>query len=211
MDSNKADTFFTVDEQLRISSAVHAAEQNTSGEIATMVVTASDSYREAGMLGSFFFAGLLALVMSVLSHHVTIWTYIPLLLLLYFPCYLLLARAPRLKLMFIGRGRLVEAVSERAIRAFYEKGLHRTKDETGILIFISLLEHKVWILGDRGINARIPTESWRAFAGQLAAGLRSGRACEALCVTIGDCGAELARHFPRQAGDTNELTDEILH
>lgn len=211
MGVNKADKFFTADEQSRISKAVHAAEKDTSGEIATMVVNASDSYREAGLLGSFFFAGLLSLVISVLIHHVTIWTYIPMVLILFFPCYLILAIAPRLKLMFIGRGRTVEAVSERAIRAFYEKGLHRTKDETGILIFISLLERKVWILGDRGINAKIPPESWQSFVGQLAAGIRSGRACEALCATIGDCGAELARHFPRKTDDANELPDELMH
>ena len=111
---------------------------------------------------------------------------------------------------WLGPRRQAEAVHARAERAFYEKGLHRTREETGILIFISTLERKVWILGDRGINERIPPGAWKALAAELAAGLSSGRATEALCRVIGGCGSELARHFPRRDDDRNELPDEIL-
>ena len=96
------------------------------------------------------------------------------------------------------------------MRAFYEKGLYRTRHETGILVFISIFERKVWILGDRGINARIPAESWQQLVQSLTAGIREGHACEALCSVIARCGEELARHFPRESDDRNELQDEIL-
>jgi putative membrane protein len=96
------------------------------------------------------------------------------------------------------------------VRAFYEKGLYRTRHETGILIFISLIEHKVWILGDRGINERIDSHFWQNLASRLTQGLREGKSCEALCCVISGCGAELSRHFPRRADDLNELRDEIL-
>jgi putative membrane protein len=75
---------------------------------------------------------------------------------------------------------------------------------------MSLLEHKVWILGDRGINARIEPSSWQEMAGDLAGGIADGRGCEALCAVIGRCGAELSRHFPRLADDINELGDSLI-
>lgn len=205
-----SEEFFTPEERERIRAAVTQAERSTSGEIATMVVDASDSYREAEILGAVLLSGLLAVVAAVAIHHVTIWSYIPLVVLLYFPSWYLFRLVPRLKLPFAGRGRVAEAVRERAVRAFYEQGLYRTRQETGILVFISLLEHKVWILGDRGINERIDPRFWQDLTARLAQGLREGQACEALCTVVAVCGAELSRHFPRRADDLNELRDDIL-
>ena len=134
----RAEEFFTSQEREQIRATVAQAEGGTSGEIATMVVDASDSYREAEILGAVLLSGLLAVVVAVAIHHVTIWSYIPLVVLLYFPCWYLFRLVPCLKLPFAGRGRIAEAVRERAVRAFYEQGLYRTRQETGILVFISL-------------------------------------------------------------------------
>jgi putative membrane protein len=205
-----AENLFTPDERERIRVAVAAVERTTAGEVATMMVNASDSYREAEHLGALFLSGFAALLVAVATHHVTIWSYLPLVLLLYFPCVVLLRRIPRLLLPFVGRRRLAEAVRERAVRAFFEKGLYRTREETGILIFISLLERKVWILGDRGIDRKIPPETWERFVTELTAGLRAGRAADALCSVIAGCGRLLAEHFPRRADDVNELPDTVL-
>ena len=187
-----------------------AAEATTSGEIVTMVVDRSDSYREAETLGAMLCAAFVALVIAIASRHVTIWTYLPLVIILFFPSRSLILRVPSFQRPFIGRRRFHEAVRERAVRAFYEKGLYRTRHETGILIFISLFERKVWILGDRGINARISPDSWRFLARTLTDGIKNGRACEALCAVVAGCGEELTRHFPKEADDTNELPDEII-
>ena len=193
-----------------IRQAVAEAEARSSGEIATMVVRESERYREAEELGALLLAGLAGLILAVALHHVTIWTYIPSVFVLFFPSLWLFRRFPRLKLSFVGPGRQAEAVHERALAAFFEKELHLTGEQTGILIFISLLERKVWILGDRGINERIPPGYWRSLAAELAAGIRKGEAARALCRVIAGCGSELARHFPRGADDRNELPDEIL-
>jgi putative membrane protein len=205
-----AATFFSPEQLELIRQAVVRAEESTAGEIATMVVDASDSYREAEMLGGVLLSSLLAVMTSVLIHQVTIWSYLPLVVLLFIPSQRLFRLFPRLKLSLMTRMRLEEAVRERAVRAFYEKGLYRTRGETGILIFISLLEHKVWILGDRGINARIAPRQWREMAADLAHGFREGRGCEALCHAISRCGEELARHLPRHGDDLNELGDSII-
>jgi putative membrane protein len=210
MKSRQAHAFFSGAELERIKQAVEEAESVTSGEIATMVVDQSDSYREAETLGAVLVAGLLALIGAVALHHVTIWTYIPLVFLLFFPSRWLMGRYPQLKLPFVGRERIAEAVRERAVRAFFEKGLYKTRDETGILIFISLLERKVWILGDRGIDRKISLETWQVLARELSGGIREGRACEALRSVIDKCGKILAEHFPKKRDDTNELANEMI-
>jgi len=210
MKNSNAEEFFTPAERERIRLAVAAAEEATSGEIATMVVARSDSYREAAMLGAVLGAAMAALLVAIASHHVTIWSYLPLTICLYFPAHLLISRVHRLQRPFIAQKRLNEAVRERAIRAFYEKGLYRTRHETGILVFISVFERKVWILGDRGINARIPATSWLQLVQILTAGIKEERSCEALCTVISRCGEELALHFPKRRDDNNELRDEII-
>lgn len=210
MKNRTANDFFNDDEKERIRTLVEEAEHHTSGEIATMVVDESDSYREAEILGAVLLSSLSALIVTIVIHHITIWTYIPLVFLLYFPALTIMRRFPRLKLAFTGRRRLEQAVRERAIRAFFEKGLYRTREATGILIFISLLERKVWILGDSGINARIAADSWRQYAEELADGIRAGRGCEALCSVIAKCRDLLAGHFPITADDVNELPDELI-
>ncbi|HJV66892.1 MAG TPA: hypothetical protein VJ550_14240 [Geomonas sp.] len=205
-----AASFFDAGQTEAIRSAVAAAESRSSGEIAVIVVPESERYREAEKLGALLLAGLVSVVISVASGHVSIWSYIPLVCLLFFPSLWLFRLCPLLKLSFAGPRRQIEAVRERALATFYEKELHRTREETGILIFISLLERKVWILADRGINERIKPGHWHGLARKLAGGVRAGRAAETLCEVISECGDELARHFPRRVDDVNELPDAPL-
>lgn len=233
MKGSKAANFFSEQEVSKIKTAVLRAESGTAGEIVPMVVDRSDSYREAEVLASVLTSAILALLVEAalqLSmlwssgtewtqgrletvpalHAISVWTYIPLVFLLFFPVRLVFRRFDRLKLLFVSRRRIAEAVRERAVRAFYEKELYRTKDETGVLIFISLLEHKVWILGDRGIDRKIPELFWQTHAGELSRGVREERACEALCSVIASCGEELARHFPRKPDDIDELKNDLI-
>lgn len=210
MTGKKADNFFSEPEKQQISTLVKKAERATSGEIAVMVVDGSDSYREAEILGALLLSAFIALVVAVSLHHVTIWSYIPGVVIFWFPALYLIRGFPRFKLALAGKKRLEEAVRERAVRAFFEKKLYRTREETGILIFISLLEHKVWILGDRGINERIDPQFWQAMAGELAGKIREGRAFDGLCSVIEKLGRVLEEHFPQTAGDTNELSDEVI-
>src|SRR5512137_2243461 len=156
MEHPKAHSFFNDDEKERIREAVEASEKGTSGEIATMVVDHSDRYHEAEVLGGILVSGLAALIIAVCVQYVSIWSYIPIVCLLYVPARLLFIRFSRLKLPFINKLRMMHAVRGRAVRAFFEKKLYKTKDENGILIFISILERKVWILGDRGVDRKIP-------------------------------------------------------
>ncbi|HIJ88632.1 MAG TPA: hypothetical protein HPP97_13295 [Desulfuromonadales bacterium] len=210
MTRKNAGNFFCETEKEKISTLVKNAERETSGEIAVMVVDASDSYREAEFLGAVLLSALIALVFAVALHQVTIWSYVPAVIIFWFPALYLIRLFPHVKLTLAGRTRLEEAVHERAVRAFFEKKLHRTREETGVLIFISILEHKVWILGDCGINARISPLLWKELSGELAGKIRVQQAFEGVCTVIEKLRAVLKVHFPPAANDTNELPDEVI-
>lgn len=199
--------YLNSEQEARIREAVKRAEAGTSGEIVPLLVAESDDYREAAVQAAVVMAALLSLIAALVINDTSVWFFIPLAFILYFPLVALARRLPALKLAFTPAARVRTVVQQRAVRAFYEKGLHRTREENGIIIFISLLEHKVWILGDRGINAVIEPERWTALAFGLAAGIREGRMTETLATTIDAVGDILKTHFPYRTDDTNELPD----
>jgi putative membrane protein len=206
----RAETFFSEEERRRIKETVGGAESRTIGEIAVMVVESSDHYFEAEVLGAMLLSGLLSLTATVLYLHSLVWWYVPLSFILFFPARLLFRRFPALKCGFIGSRRKEHAVRLRAVRAFYEKELYKTKRNTGILFLISILERKVRVLADSGIHEKIGQGALDGFARGVSEGIRNGRACEALCKAIQESGDLLALHFPVTPDDTNELSDEVL-
>jgi putative membrane protein len=206
----KADQFFTQEENNEITRTIKEVESQTDGEIAVMVVERSDRYLEAEILGGVILGGLLALIITDLFLHDSLWFYIPLSFCFFFLFRFLSVRVPRLKSFFLSIKRKEETVKNRALRAFYEKGLYKTRHQTGVLFFLSLFERKVWVLADKGIHTKIDQRTLNRFASTVSQGIKENRAGEALCEAIGGMGRLLAEHFPRTAGDTDELPDEVI-
>ena len=205
--TGKKSTYLNKEQQALVRDAVRRAESGTSGEIVPMLVAKSDDYREAAVQAAVVIAALLSLLVSLVVRDSSIWLFIPLTFILYFPSAAFVRRLPALKLAFTPTARVRETVHKRALRAFHEQKLHRTREENSILIFISLLERRVWILGDRGINAVIPPERWTSLASALASGICAGRMVETLVTTITEVGDILTEQFPHRRDDTNELPD----
>jgi len=207
----KLERFFSKEERDKIKKATMDAESHTTGEIAVVIVDHSSRYREAEVLGGIFLGSLISFIISIAFFHASIWVYVPLSFLLYFPSYVLFSKSPVLKRAFVSVKRQQNAVKSRALRAFYEKGLHRTKDNTGVMFFLSLLERKVWVIADKGIHEKVKQHELDRFARAVSEGVRGGYACDALCKAINEMGSLLARYYPVTAGDKNELSDEIMY
>jgi putative membrane protein len=205
----KAERFFSEQEKKEISQAIKAVEQRTTGEVAVILVEQSDPYPEGEFLGAILMGGLLAFVLTLIFFQGQIWFLIPLHFLFAFPLFILFKKTPFLKTPFIGTRRQEEAVRRRALQAFYEKGLYKTRGNTGVLFFLSLLEHKVWVLADQGIYEKIRQEKLNQFARQVSGGLKEKRAGQVLVQAIGEAGDLLAQHFPMAPGDSDELPDEV--
>jgi putative membrane protein len=208
--SLRAEHFFTHEEKEKLKAAVQAAELRSIGEIVVMVVDHSDHFMEAEVLGGVLLGSVLSLILTVLFFSASIWIFIPLAFLFFFPFRFLLQKSNEVKRHFTGVGRREEAVRLRAERAFFERGLYRTKKNTGVLFLISLFERKVRILADKGIYEKMSQESLNRFANEVSLGIKEGRACESLCLAIQETGDVLSTHFPVTPDDTDELPDEVI-
>ena len=208
--SSKAEKFFTAEEKEKLRATIHEAESRTIGEIVAMVIDHSDHYLEVEVLGGVLLGSLLSLVLTLLFFHSSLWSYIPLSFIFFLPCWWLFMRVETFKKLFIGARRKEEAVRLRAEQAFFEKGLYKTKKNTGVLFFLSLLERKVWVLADKGIYEKMDQETLNRFANEVSRGIKEGRACEALSQAIQEIGVLLSKHFPITSDDTDELPDDVI-
>jgi putative membrane protein len=75
---------------------------------------------------------------------------------------------------------------------------------------VSLLEHEVEVLADKGINEKVPQGTWDEVVRILTAELKAGQACEGFCKAIEHCGAILAEHFPPNTDDKDELSNRLV-
>jgi len=206
----RARDYFSSEEQQRIRNAVAAAEARTSGEIVPQVVDASFDYPRAETFGAGFFALGIAVLASWYFGGSSVWVFLPVFLLGYLPCKWLIRSLPGLHRRLIHPDEMAAEVGEKAMLSFFELGVHRTRDRTGILILISLFERRVQLLADEGIHVRVPEVTWEEIVQTITAGLHEGNACEALCTAIGRCADILEEHFPRRDDDRNELPDLVV-
>jgi len=103
-----------------------------------------------------------------------------------------------------------QAVQARAFQLFAERGLHGTRGGTALLIFISELERRVVLLGDRTLHAQVGQRGWEEHVARLLVHIRAGRAREGLLEALERLGPLLASAAPRQPDDENELPDAVL-
>jgi len=205
-----AEHFFSTAENERIAATIAEVEEKTAGEIAVMVVDESDSYPEGIVLGGALLGGLAALAITDFFFGDSLWVYIPCFVFLALLAGAVIKRLPLLHWLFIPARRLHRRVETRAALAFYARGLHKTRDASGVLFFLSLFERKVWVIADQGIYQKITQAELQTYTRKIVEGIKSGTKTEALCAEISRFGELLALHFPIRPDDTNELPNEII-
>jgi uncharacterized membrane protein len=97
----------------------------------------------------------------------------------------------------------------RAARVFERLGMHRTAARNGVLIYVSVEDHKLAVLGDRGIHERVGQAYWDGLVGAVLAYCRRQQFRDGLVHAVGEVGAALHRHFPRRPDDVDELSDRV--
>lgn len=212
------------EEKERIASAVREAEQGTSGEIATAVINQSNNYAIYELSFAVSVSLLYGIILVLFTGAIESWlqgnfwgyesgyltgfyifsTFL-LLIVIYF-----IANIPFIDRLIVPRKSRESWVRRRALQYFSESGVGHTRDNTGILIFISLLEQRVELLADTGISEKIDNETWQQIVNNVVSGIKSGNMTESLCTSIKECGEILASEFPIKADDKNELADGIV-
>jgi uncharacterized membrane protein len=97
----------------------------------------------------------------------------------------------------------------RAVDVFERLGMHRTAGRNGALIYVAPDDHKLAVIGDEGIHARVGQEYWERLVSSAAARFREGHACAGLVAAVREVGATLEAHFPPEPDDRDELSDAV--
>ncbi|MEX2445498.1 MAG: hypothetical protein WD492_18010 [Alkalispirochaeta sp.] len=211
----------TEEESTRVAQAVAAAEKKTGGEIATAITAESDDYgfRElvfaiiAGVVVWTVALGFPGPLEALLNR--LFWSWEPWLLAAVqgvlgmvggLVAYLV-AQIPAVDRLIVPKAVMREAVTHRARRHFVDSGTYDTIDNTGILIFISLLERRVELIADRGIHQQVEAGTWEPIVTELTQGIHDGRTAEALVEAVTACGNVLNGRVQPRAENTNELAN----
>jgi putative membrane protein len=104
----------------------------------------------------------------------------------------------------------VHQVDMRAELEFFELDLSQTEGRTGVLLMVSLMEHRAVILADKGISEKLDAEVWQEVVALMIAGVKRGDLTGGMCAAIERCGSLLAAEFPLAEGDVNELHDHLI-
>lgn len=212
----------------RVAEAVRAAESGTAGEIVTIVTDRSDTYHDVALVWSVLSAllALAALAIApdfslslwdrVLGDWTIVWTPRQLFELAalvaamkFGGAWLLLLWKP-LRLWLTPRGIRNARVRARAVTCFKVGAERRTHGRTGILIYLSMAEHRAEIVADEAITGQVSPEVWGHAMASMITEIAQGRVADGMIAAVREVGVVLAEHFPRAENDVNELPDRLI-
>lgn len=190
-----------------VAAAIAAAERRTSGEITVVIAQAASGYSAYGLvwatLGALSVPWLL-LVFTELSAHRIYAAQLAVFLALF-----VVFSWPQARLFVVPKRILRASAHRAAMEQFVLRGVTRTRERTGVLVYLSLAEHYARIIADDGIAAQVKREEWQAAVDLLVAAARAGRPVEGCVAAVGACGEILAARFPRRDDDVNETPDRL--
>jgi putative membrane protein len=103
-----------------------------------------------------------------------------------------------------------QRVDERAAMAFLEEEVFVTRERTGILVFLSLFERRVCILGDKGINEQVQKEEWDEIVQIIVSAMKNEAPADGMIEAVWKCGQLLERRGVEiRPDDSNELGDTL--
>ena len=211
----------------KVSHAIAKAESGTDGEVIAIITEQSDSYHDVGL---HYAVAILFLLLAALAawptllddgwHLLNGWAEAPgphqmLLLvlgaaLLVFLLTLFAMKYMPLRLALTPSATKTRRVRRRAVMLFKAAAERRTVGRTGVLIYLSMGEHRAEIIGDDAITHVTTPETWGEAMVALLAGVKAGNTADGIADAVGLIGAVLAEHFPKDGADTNEIPDKLI-
>lgn len=210
---------FSEDDFERVRSHIARAEKGSSVEIVPYVVWRSDNYEVVGWRGaavaSTFFLVAALLIYLFYQGWGLGWLYTGPGAAIGFAvsgvagAWIVRSSAPLFRLV-AGSRLLARRARDRAERAFIEERIFRTNAATGILIFISLWEHRIEVIADTAVSSVVPSGAWEQVVEAARAELRRGEVVAALVAAVDACGEIVkASGLAAELGDSNELDDAL--
>ena len=211
-----------------VSSAVGEAEGETSGEILTVLADRSDGYSDIALLWAVAIAFTAMSVFAVLprpfldlwdrmiggwGHEWSVGELASMTIALGLTAFTLAWLAQLwepLKFAIIPAPVKTARCHDQAVRHFKVGAESRTHGRTGVLIYLSMAEHRAEIVADQPIAEQVDAEVWGEAMGDMLAEIKDGRIAQGMATGVRDVGFVLAHHFPRGENDTNELPDRLI-
>jgi putative membrane protein len=215
-------------DHVRVSAAVAEAESRTAGEIVTVIADRSDGYSDIALAWSALAAFTALVVLALLpdfyldkvdwllghwQHEWTpreVFTLAAVVAMAKFLGVWLIQLWPPLKFWLILPPIKTQRALMRAISLFKVGAERRTHGRTGILIYLSMREHRAEIVADEAIASKVPPETWGEAMAAMLVHIRDGRVADGMIAAVEQVGAVLAEHFPRAEDDQNELPDRLI-
>jgi len=197
----------------RIESAIADAESRTSGEIVPLLVRRSSTVGHVPLVSFTLllvcvFISDLPVYLAELGGPFLAWLG---------ACWLLagglalgVSRLDAVQRLLTPRIDQVRQVDLRAQIEFYELEMSQTQDRTGILLLVSLMEHRAVVLADHSIAEKLDTKVWQELVDLMTQGVKRGDLAAGLTQAIQRCGELLSPHFPIADDDINELRDHLV-
>jgi putative membrane protein len=198
----------TNEERDRVAAAIREAESLTAGEIVVVVAARASAYRSVplvyGLVGSL--AAPWPLIWGTDFTAARIFAIQLAVALVLTVASALAIRRVALVPGFVKRARAREAAS----REFLARGLTRTRERTGVLIYVAAAEHYAEVVADTRIAALVDESVWRETIAELVEAIRAGRPAEGVLAAVRSVGAVLAEHAPPRADDIDELPNRVI-
>lgn len=102
-----------------------------------------------------------------------------------------------------------EDVLDKSANMFYQLKMDKTELRNGVLFYLAVSDKKFAILGDKGINEKVPSNFWDNIKEVMFEHFKQQQFTQGLCKGIEMAGEKLKIHFPLQSNDTNELENEV--
>jgi putative membrane protein len=189
-----------------VSSAIREAEQRTCGQIVCVLTHASSAYAHIPILWS----SLLALFTPWPLIYFTQWSVQRIFLaqlIVFLVAALAFSWAP-IRILLVPRAIRRARAHRAALEQFVLRGISRTRNRCGILIFVSVAEHYARIIADEGVAQKVHPSEWQAAIDVLTSQIGEGHIAAGFIAAIERCGAVLAEHAPPD-GSANELPDRL--
>ncbi|HEY9148880.1 MAG TPA: TPM domain-containing protein, partial [Gammaproteobacteria bacterium] len=122
----------------------------------------------------------------------------------------LLFRIPAIKYRLIPKAVKRRRAARLAHEQFLLQNLHHTEGRTGVMLFVSVAEHYVEVLADKGINDAVPAGTWDWVVAEFVARVKEGRVADGFVNAVEACGEHLAHHFPAGKDNRNELPNHLI-
>jgi putative membrane protein len=211
-----------------VTASVTQAERSSDGEIVTIVADKSDSYHDVGLHYAVLAMLLVPAVLAVLPQGFIDWVtgaslgwnatigrgalmafLIAMLAAVFLIVRYALAYMP-LRMALTPGSTKTRRVQRRALQLFKVGAERRTVGRTGVLLYLSLHEHRAEIVADEAIHSKVEPEVWGDAMAVLIENVKAGRPGEGMAKAVEQIGLVLAQCLPKTIDNPNEVPDRLI-